>query len=179
MDGKLFNAWSESRDSFFEERYLEPIIKRYVQYRDNSADKRELNARVFSNGYEIYIYAFFLGLYLGERRPLEGKKHDFRMEMFRWGRVKDRDRQPYDDIQEYIFAALIAKTDIDLISLDRGDLSIDEAVKMLMNTLSEYANAGFYEISQQIEKYDDYFMTENNFFNFFRDLTNADSLSDM
>lgn len=165
----LYNAWSESMDTLYEEQFFEPIVQRYVQYRFTGAAKRESRARVFANGYEIFIYAFFIGLYKDERRPLQGKKRSFRMEIFRWGRIKDSGRKQYDKIQDYIFAALIAKSDIDLIALDRGDMDVKEAVSILMTTLNEYANTGFYEIASRIDKAEEYFMIENNFFEFFKE----------
>lgn len=156
-------------DSYYEEQFFEPIVQRYVQYRWSGKDNRESRARVFANGYEIFIYAFFIGLYKDERRPLQGKTRNFRMEIFRWGRLKDSGRKQYDEIQDYIFAALIAKSDIDLISLDKGRIDVKEAVSILMTTLNEYANTGFHEIAARIEKAEDYFLVYNNFFEFFKE----------
>lgn len=165
----LYKAWSESMDSYYEEQFFEPIVQRYVQYRWAGSDNRESRGRVFANGYEIFIYAFFIGLYKDERRPLQGKKRNFRMEIFRWGKLKDSGRKQYDEIQDYIFAALIAKSDIDLISLDKGRMEVKEGVSILMTTLNEYANTGFHEIAARIEKAPDFFMVYNNFFEFFKE----------
>ena len=165
----LYKAWRESMDSYYEEQFFEPIVQRYVQYRWTGESNRESRGRVFANGYEIFIYAFFIGLYKDERRPLQGKKRNFRMEIFRWGRIKDAGRKQYDEIQDYIFAALIAKSDIDFISLDKGRMDVNEAVDILMTTLNEYANTGFHEIAARIEKAEDYFLVYNNFFEFFKE----------
>lgn len=165
----LYKAWSESMDYFYEEQFYEPIVKKYTQFRIYGADRRESRGRVFSNGLEIYLFAFFIGLYKDERRPLQGKKRNFRMEVFRWGHVGEAGRKKYDEIQDYIFAALIAKSDIDLISLDKGRMDVEEVVSILMTTLNEYANTGFYEIAARIEKAEDYFLVYNNFFEFFKE----------
>lgn len=178
METLLYKAWGESMDSYYEDKFYEPLVLKYVQYRHTGADKRATRARFFANGYEIYIYAFFLGLYMDERRPLEGPKsswRNFRMTMNSWGRVKDKDRKHYDDIQDYIFTALVAKSDIDLIALDRGEVSVEECVKILMKTLCEYANAGFYAIMAKEEPIikeggDGYFVVEDNFFKFFNQI---------
>lgn len=164
----LYKAWSESMDSYYEEQFFDPIVQKYVQYRWSGADNRQSRGRVFANGYEIFLYAFFIGLYKDERRPLQGKKRNFRMEVFRWGSLKDKSREKYE-IQDYIFAALIAKSDIDLLALDRGEMDVKEAVSILMTTLNEYANTGFHEIAARIEKAEEYFMVENNFFEFFKE----------
>ena len=55
-------------------------------------------------------------------------------------------------LQKYIFVALVAKTNIDFISLDKGELDVDVACKALMTTLSEYANTGFYLIQAEMRK---------------------------
>ena len=58
----------------------------------------------------------------------------------------------YTILQKYIFTALIAKSDVDLIALDKGDINVNEVCDVLMNTLNEYANSGFSLIKDQIDK---------------------------
>lgn len=59
-------------------------------------------------------------------------------------------RKPYPKLREYIFVSLIARTDIDLIALDKGELSERKAVDMLMQTMEEYANFGFHLIEDKL-----------------------------
>jgi hypothetical protein len=166
----LYEVWLESRNSQFEEEpFFEPIIKRYCYWHGGTNDKVEIKGKVFNAAYEIYIYAFFLGLYAGKRRPLDGKKRDFSMEMKRWGNINLSifpDRKTYPQIQKYVFAALIAKSDIDLLAIDRGDMSANEGVSILMKTLSEYANGGFHLMKDKMDVIPDYFDGQQSFLSF-------------
>lgn len=143
----LYETWLNRMDSYYEERYYEPVIEELCQYHGGSAEARDGKGKIFNAGYEVFIYAFFLGLYYGERTPLKGSKRKFRMEMATWGRKStEAGRKDYTVLQKYVFAALIAKTDIDLIELDKGGITNDEACDRLMTTLNEYANTGFQQI---------------------------------
>ena len=143
----LYETWLNRMDSYYEERYYEPVIEALCQYHGGSADRRDGKGKIFNAGYEVFIYAFFLGLYYGERTPLEGPRRKFRMEMCTWGRKStETGRKDYTLLQKYIFAALIAKSNIDLLAVDKGELSLDDACDILMKTLNEYANTGFQQI---------------------------------
>ena len=143
----LYDTWLNRIDSYYEERYYEPVIEELCQYHGGSADARDGKGKFFNAGYEVFIYAFFLGLYYGERTPLTGPKRKFRMEMFTWGRKStEAGRKDYTVIQKYIFAALSAKSDVDLLAVDKGELSLDDACDILMTTLNEYANTGFQQL---------------------------------
>ena len=50
-----------------------------------------------------------------------------------------------------MFAALVAKTDIDLIALDKGDIKPSKIVDQLMDTMEQYANFGFDFIKEKLE----------------------------
>lgn len=144
-------------DSYYEEQFFAPIIEEICQYGGGSVDGRNAKGKTFNAGYEVFIYAFFLGLYYGERKPLSGPKRKFRMEMFTWGGKKNEfGRKSYKIIQKYIFAALIAKSDIDLLALDKGEIDVKDVCDVLMNTLNEYANAGFYLMKDQLDKKPEY-----------------------
>jgi hypothetical protein len=165
----LYETWLNRIDSFYEEKYFEPVVQLICQYHGGSTDDRIAKGKTFNAGYEVFIYAFFVGLYFGERRPLVGEKRKFRMEMSTWGRKKNEEgRKSYVILQKYIFTALIAKSDIDLIALDKGDLDVKEACDSLMTTLNEYANSGFYLIKEQIDKNPEYFFENAGFLNFIR-----------
>lgn len=143
----LYDTWLNRIDSYYEERYYEPVVEALCQYHGGSVDGRDGKGKIFNAGYEVFIVAFFIGLYYGERTPLKGPKRKFRMEMYTWGRKStENGRKDFTLIQKYIFAALIAKSDIDLLAVDKGDLSLDEACDILMTTLNEYANTGFLQI---------------------------------
>lgn len=143
----LYETWLDRIDSYYEERYYEPVVEALCQYHGGSVDGRDGKGKIFNAGYEVFIFAFFVGLYYGERTPLEGPKRKFRMEMKTWGhKSTETGRKDFTILQKYIFAALIAKSNIDLLAVDKGELSYDDACKILMTTLNEYANTGFQQI---------------------------------
>lgn len=143
----LYNKWLDREDSYYEERFYEPVVHALCLYGPGTtSEKRDGNGKIFGAGYEVFIYAFFLGLYIGERTKLDDdqKKKKFRMKMCEWGRKStETGRKNYEFLQKYIFAALVAKSNIDLIALDKGEIALDDACKILMTTLNEYANTGF------------------------------------
>ncbi len=165
----LYETWLNRIDSYYESQYKEPVIEYLCQYGGGSAGGRMAKGKIFNAGYEVFIYAFFLGLYYGERRPLHGEKLKFRMEMNTWGRKKNETgRKSYTIIQKYIFSALIAKTDIDLLALDKGDIDVNDACDLLMTTLNEYANTGFFLMKQEIDKKPECFFENTGLLDFIR-----------
>ena len=75
------------------------------------------------------------------------------MPMSSWGRKStETGRESYTILQNYIFIALIAKSDVDLIALDKGELDVDDVCKVLMTTLNEYANTGFRIMANELKK---------------------------
>ena len=165
----LYETWLNRIDSYYESQYKEPIIEYLCQYGGGSAVGRTAKGKIFNAGYEVFIYAFFLGLYYGERKPLNGEKLKFRMEMNTWGRKKNETgRKSYTIIQKYIFAALVAKSDIDLIALDKGDVDVNNVCDELMKTLNEYANSGLYLMKQQLDKKPECFFENTGLLDFIR-----------
>ena len=165
----LYETWLNRIDSYYESQYKEPVIEYLCQYGGGSAGGRMAKGKIFNAGYEVFIYAFFLGLYYGERRPLHGEKLKFRMEMNTWGRKKNETgRKSYTIIQKYIFSALIAKTDIDLLALDKGDIDVNDACDLLMTTLNEYANTVFFLMKQEIDKKPECFFENTGLLDFIR-----------
>lgn len=149
----LYEAWLNRMDSYYEIQYREPVIEYLCQFHGGSADGRIAKGKTFNAGYEVFIYAFFLGLYYGERKSLSGEKQKFCMEMSSWGKKsKEIDRKSYTILQKYVFVALVAKSDIDLLALDKGEVDVKDVCDILMKTLNEYANTGLYLMKHEIEK---------------------------
>lgn len=171
MIKSLYDEWKKSKALKFESIFYEPIVEAFCQWH-SSKDKGEQKGRIFNAGYEAFIYAFFVGLYRGERRPLTGQTKSFSLEVLHLGNVSEKgtNRKKYVAIQRYIFAALIAKSDIDLVAYDEGKLDTDETVSILMQTFSEYANAGFYAINEKMGEQEDYFLNSENVLEFVRDV---------
>lgn len=122
----------------------------------------------FSTNYELYIYAFFLGLYNNEFAPIPDgeKKIDFSHHIQHWGsKTTISTRKDFTNLQEYIFIALIAKTDIDLIALEKGELDEDDAIKLLIKTMESYTNGGLILIKEKLEENPNYFLQSTSFLN--------------
>jgi hypothetical protein len=122
----------------------------------------------FSTNYELYIYAFFMGLYNNELTPIPDgeKKTDFSHHIQYWGsKTTVSTRKDFTNLQENIFMALIAKTDIDLIALEKGELDEDDAVKLLLNTMESYTNGGLILIKEKLEENPNYFLQPTSFLN--------------
>lgn len=143
---KLFELWAK-RNPNFEKRYEENIIKQYTDYGKGSSSFQESRGKIYGAGYEIYIISFFIGLYHNRRKPLNedsSKIKGFGQAIQYWGVRENRGlRKQYSEIQKYIFAALVARSDVDFIALDQDKINARKAVDILITTMEEYANFGF------------------------------------
>lgn len=120
----------------------------------------------FSTNYELYIYAFFLGLYNTEFYPIPigEKRIDFSHHIQHWGsKTTILTRKDFTNLQENIFIALVAKTDLDLVALEKGELEEDEAVKLLITTMESYTNGGLILIKEKLEENPNYFLQSTSF----------------
>ena len=166
---KLYDKWA-ARNPQWETKY-EDLIKTYCDYGKGETSLREARGKLFGAGYELYIVAFFIGLYANQRRPLiedTTKRKDFGWAIENWGNIEKRSgRTPYPKIRDYMLAALIARSDIDFIALDKGDLSLRKAVDILIQTMEEYANYGFHFIKEKGEDIPNYFYKEDAFLRIF------------
>ena len=66
-----------------------------------------------------------------------------------------------------MFAALIARTDVDLIALDKGDIKPSKVVDQLITKMEEYANFGFDFISEKLEDDPNFFFKDSAFLRIF------------
>lgn len=64
-----------------------------------------------------------------------------------------------------MFIALTAKTDVDLIALEKGTLDEDDAVKHLIKTMESYTNGGLILIKEKLEENPNYFLQPTSFLN--------------
>ena len=103
----LYKTWS-SRNPFWEKRYEESIFKKFCDYKKGETSLREDRGKIFGAGYEIFIVAFFIGLYFNQRRPLindSTKRKSFGWEIENWGNInKSNNRVPYPKLREYILS---------------------------------------------------------------------------
>jgi len=165
---RLFDNWKAKIPSYDLE-FREILFDVLTQKGGGSESKRMSYGKHFANNYEFYIYAFFLGLYRDEFLPIEEgkKKVNFSYAIQLWGsKGRNYDREDFTKIQEYIFMALIAKTDIDLIALEKGEITEKEVVSMLMFTMESYTNGGLTLIKEQMEDKPNYFLRPTGFMDF-------------
>ena len=77
-----------------------------------------------------------------------------------------------------MFAALIARTDIDFIALDKGEITQRKVVDDLITKMEEYANYGFDLIKEKLEENSNYFFKETAFLRVFLDFLKKDEEDD-
>ena len=163
----LFDKWKEKIPKY-DFQFRELLFDKLTRKGGGSEQSREDRGKQFSNNYELYIYAFFLGLYNDENCPIpeNSKKDDFRHAIQFWGSKSNRlDRKDFSNLQENMFIALLAKTDIDLVTLEKGEFDEDNAVKLLIKTMESYTNGGLILIKEKLEENPNYFLQPTSFLN--------------
>lgn len=176
-DEKLLDLWGHKNPKF-EKKYEVSVIRVMSQFHTAANNQTESKGKVFGNGYEPYIIAFFIGLYENKRLPLSDDTDDLKdlgWPIENWGNVERRGlRKPYPDLRKYMFLALVAKTDIDWIAVDKGDIEVKSAVAALINTMEEYANYGFSVMEEKLQSDRNYFYSNRAFLDIFLQLTKTE-----
>lgn len=171
----LFDLWGK-RNPEWEKRYQSTIMDVFTDYGKGVNQYQDIRGKIFGAGYEIYIIAFFIGLYFNQTKPLVDdttKRKVLGQAIMYWGNVENRlGRNSYGKIREYMFAALIAKTDVDLIALDKGEISARSVVDDLISKMEQYANFGFDYIQEQLDNDPNYFFKETAFLRVFTSFLN-------
>jgi hypothetical protein len=85
-------------------------------------------------------------------------------------------RHAYSGLRSYIFIELVAKTDIDWIALDKGDIKVNTVVTSLIETMEEYANYGFSMMEDKLKDDPAYFFSHRSFLDIFLQLTDKNSI---
>lgn len=175
---ELYNVWAR-RNPKFETQFEESLFHNFTNYGHGSSDAMASKGKIYGGGYELYIYAFFVGLYANKKRPLilENTK-TLGQPIQYWGNLETRkNRKAYPKLREFIFAALIAKTeDFNLLELEKNEITASQAVDKLIKTMEEYANFGFYFIDQRDNENPSYFYKNSGFLDFILDLTTENNI---
>ena len=154
MAESLYDLWSKKNPDF--ETRFEPILRQYCDYGKGYNEYTESKAKILGAGYELYIIAFFIGLYADITKPLNSdpvKRKGFGQPIMYWGNIENRKmRKAYPELRKYIFIALLARTDIDFIALDKGEIQVQRVVADLKKKMEEYANYGFDYIHEKLEE---------------------------
>lgn len=173
----LFDKWKTKIPKYSIE-FKDTLFKSLSEKGGAEGDKKISLGKHFSTNYELYTYAFFLGLYSNEYSPIPVavKKLDFSHHIQHWGsKTTLSTRKDFTILQEYIFAALIAKTEIDFLALDKGEITEDEAVKGLISTMEAYTNGGLTLIREKLEDNSTYFLNPTAFLDMLVRLTNENT----
>jgi len=73
-------------------------------------------------------------------------------------------------LQEFIFMALVAKTEIDLIPLEKGEMTEEAIVKELINAMESYTNGGLVLIKEKLEENASFFIQTTSFLTMIMDI---------
>lgn len=178
---KLFDLWA-NRNPNWEIKYEETILKTFCDYGKGSTILQEARGKIFGAGYEIIIIAFFIGLYHNRRKELTPdttKKKSLGQPIKYWGNLDSKPgRTAYPEIRKYMFAALVARTDIDFIALDKGDITPRKVVDKLMTTMEEYINWGLDYMAEKMEDNPNYYFKETSFLREFMEFIAPDTSKD-
>lgn len=174
-DEKLIDIWGR-RNPRFEKRYEQSVMRIISDYGVGASGNTGAKGKILGAGYEPYIMAFFIGLYSNKRLQLTEDSNDVKglgQPLQFWGNLDSKkNRKAYSGLRSYIFIALVAKTDIDWIALDKGDIKVSTVVTNLIETMEEYANYGFSVMEEKLKDDPGYFFSHRSFLDIFLQLTN-------
>lgn len=177
-DEKLIDLWGR-RNPRFEKRYEQSVIRVISDYGVGASVNTGAKGKILGAGYEPYIMAFFIGLYANKRIPLSEDANELKglgQPLQYWGNLDSKKfRKAYPNLRSYIFIALIAKTKIDWIALDKGLIDPGTVVTALVNTMEEYANYGFSIMEEKLNEDKGYFFSNRAFLDMFLQLTERQS----
>ncbi|PKP20205.1 MAG: hypothetical protein CVU04_04400 [Bacteroidetes bacterium HGW-Bacteroidetes-20] len=160
----LKDIWAERTPNYNEDyQYLfDKLANKGNEGGDNEERAKE-TGRVFATQYELYIYAFFLGLYANQLQE-STKKVNFGHKISEWGKKSRKTgRESFVEIQSFILTALITKCDVDFILLERSaeEDDIKTAVSKIIELMESYTNGGLQLIKEKLEDNDNYFITSS------------------
>lgn len=171
---KLIDIWGR-RNPKFEKKYEQTVMRVISDYGVGASENTGAKGKVLGSGYEPYIMAFFIGLYANKKIPLSELSEDVKglgQPLQFWGNLDSKKtRKAYPALRSYIFIALVAKTDIDWIGLDKGDIKVNTVVSQLITTMEEYANYGFSVMEDKLKEDKGYFFSHRSFLDMFLQLT--------
>ena len=179
----LFDAWSKKNPEW-EKKYAELLMEPFTDYGRGTSQYTVSRGKTFGAGYEMFIIGFFIGLYFDKTRKLpddRSKRKQFGHPIMFWGSQDGKaklGRTSYKKIQDYMFAALVAKTDIDFISLEKGETTVNEAANSLISKMEEYANYGFHYLGDMLENDPNCLFKDSAFLKIFTSFISEDDKED-
>lgn len=179
MEDSLYDTWAR-RYPNFEKKFEQSLLREYTDYGIGVSQYTEAKGKILGAGYELYIIAFFIGLYSNKKRELYYEKKSFGHPIQAWGNIANKGgRKAYPRLREYIYTALITRCDsLDLIALEKGDLTIKQATDMLIDLMEQYANFGFYVMLDKLEDDPNYFYKHTGFLDLILDIVKPNHIQD-
>ena len=180
-DEKIIDVWGR-RNPKFEKHYEQSVIRVLADYGIGASENTDAKGKILGAGYEPYIMAFFIGLYANKRIPLPEDSDEVKglgQPLDKWGNLDSKKfRKAYPKLREYIFISLVAKTKVDWIALDKGEIKVADVVTQLIKTMEEYANYGFSIMADKLESDKGYFFSKRAFLDIFMELTDKHEETD-
>lgn len=180
-DDKLLDIWGRKNPKF-EKKFEQSVMRVISDYGIGASEHVNAKGKVLGAGYEPYIMAFFIGLYSNKRLPLSDDSDETKtlgQPIQFWGNLDSKKfRKAYSKLRTYIFVALVAKTDIDWIALDKGDIKVSSVAASLLETMEEYANYGFTVLEDKLKEDKGFFFSHRSFLDIFLQLTSKEESCD-
>ena len=91
MAETLYDLWAKKNPDF--ETRFEPLLRQYCDYGKGYNEYTESKAKILGAGYELYIVAFFIGLYADNPKPLNPdpiKRIVLGQPIMYWGNIENR-----------------------------------------------------------------------------------------
>lgn len=162
----LKSIWSDKTPGYNAEYQFifEKLANKSNEGGDNEERANE-TGKVFATQYELYIYAFFIGIYANEDEQKESVyKATFGHKISEWGKkTRKSGRESFTELQDFIFISLIAKCNIDFIKLERSsnEEDIKNVVSELIDLMESFTNGGLKLIKEKLEDNENYFITSS------------------
>ncbi|MDP3928812.1 MAG: glycoside hydrolase family 15 [Bacteroidota bacterium] len=162
----LYEIWAK-RNPKFETRFESILFREFTEYGGGSVESMASRGKIFGSGYELYIYAYFVGLYANKQRAISSESKVLGQPIQYWGNLESKKlRKAYPKLRDFIFTSLIAKTEkLDLIELEKGNITERKSVDFLIETMENYANYGFYLMEEKIKDNPNFFFRNTGFLN--------------
>lgn len=161
----LKSLWSEKVPNYNSEyHYLFEKLANKGNDGGNAESRVEDRGRIFATQYELYLFAFFLGLYSKCQKESKNKMN-FGHKISEWGKKSKKvNRDSFAEIQDFVFISLVTFTEIDFIQLERSDSEDDlkKAIAQLIELMETFTNGGLQLIEEKIESNENYFIQSNN-----------------
>ncbi|MDP2161367.1 MAG: hypothetical protein Q8K02_12840, partial [Flavobacterium sp.] len=107
----LYEIWAK-RNPKFETRFESILFREFTEYGGGSVESMASRGKIFGSGYELYIYAYFVGLYANKQRAISSESKVLGQPIQYWGNLESKKlRKAYPKLRDFIFTSLIAKTE--------------------------------------------------------------------